>query len=128
MYLKETRGNVTLELLIFFVLIASSIWLSMGIYQTLKAQSALREISYLAARQIAINSKLENYWRDPALYQELAQKNNLKSLELFITCENSLCKNGNQIKVRAVAKSESGFFSINLENSSAAVSNKFMSD
>ncbi len=128
MFLKQKSGNITLELLIFFLLISTASWLAVGIFEASKTRNTLEEISYLAARQIAISKSKKIDWQSQSFKNTLEKTHNLKNLNLEISCENNLCDNGNLINVAASAKSNNGVFSFRLTSRSIAVSNRFSSD
>jgi len=128
MLLKNRIGNVTFELLIFFVVIASAIWLTVGIFEATKIRTSLNEISYLAARQIAINDAMQTTWQSNTFLSELENEHSLQNLNVIVNCKNNSCKNGNEVRVIVRARSVNRVFSFDMKSDSFAVSSKFSSD
>lgn len=128
MLLKQNSGNVTLELIIFFLLIATATWLSVGIFEANKTRTTLDELAHLAARQIAINSSQLQTWQNDSFVRSLEIDHNLKNLQLTIDCENKICKNGSSIEVAISARSANGVFAFDMKSKSVAVSSRFSSD
>lgn len=128
MLLKQRSGNVTIELLIFFLLIGTTIWLSIGIFEASKTRSTLDEISYLAARQIAINSNTLSIWQSSSTSKSLESSHGLKELKIIVECDNNICDNGNLIKVLTKAKSANGVYTFNMQSSAIAISSRYSSD
>lgn len=128
MRLNQKSGNITLELLIFFLLISTASWLAIGIFEASKTRNTLKEISYLAARQIAISEAKKLDWQSKSFMNTLEKTHNLKNLNLDISCEDNMCDNGNLIKVAASANSNNGVFTFRMTHNSIAVSNRFSSD
>jgi len=128
MYLRQNNGNVTVELLSFFLILAVSIWTSVGIFELYKTKTSLNNITYFAITQIAIDEKLRNQWQDAKFIEQLAKSNNLQNLKIEINCENNICKNGNTIEIRTSANSINGFFRFQLQSEKNAITNKYGSD
>lgn len=128
MYLKQNKGNVTVELLSFFLILAVSIWTSVGIFEAYKTKTALNNITYFAITQIAINEKLRNQWQEAKFLDQIAKNNNLQNLKVEINCENNICKNGNIIEVRTSANSVNGVFRFQMQSEKNAITNKYGSD
>ncbi len=92
MYLKQNKGNVTVELLSFFLILAVSIWTSVGIFEAYKTKTSINNITYFAITQITIDEKLRNQWQDARFLEQIAKNNNLQNLKVEINCENNICK------------------------------------
>ncbi len=128
MLLKQKSGNVTIELIIFFLLIGTTIWLSIGIFEASKTRSTLNEISYLAARQIATNQTSLSIWQSSSTTKSFESSHGLQDLKIIIECENNICNNGKSIKVFAQAKSANGVYAFSMKSSATAVSSRYTSD
>lgn len=128
MYLKQNEGNVTVELLAFFLILVVSIWTSVGIFEVYKTRTTLNKITYFASNQIAIDEKLRDQWQDAIFIEQLAKSNNLQNLKVEISCENNTCKNGNLILIRMSTNSAKGVFRFQMQSEKYAVTNKYGSD
>jgi hypothetical protein len=128
MYLKQNKGNVTVELLAFFLILAVSIWTSIGIFEAYKTRTTLSKITYFASTQIAIDEKLRDQWQNAIFVEQLAKNNNLQNLKVEINCENNICKNGNLVQIRTRANSANGIFKFQMQSEKYAITNKYESD
>lgn len=128
MYLKQNKGNVTVELLSFFLILAVSIWTSVGIFEAYKTKASINNITYFAITQIAIDEKQRNQWQDARFLEQIAKNNNLQNLKVEINCKNNICKNGNMIRIRTSANSINGVFRFEMQSEKNAITNKYGSD
>lgn len=128
MYLKRNNGNITIELLSFFLILAACVWTSVGIFEAYKTRTSLNSITYLVVKQIAINEELQNQWQDQLFIDQVAKNNKLKNLKIEIDCENNICNNGNIIQIRTSAESTEGVFRFQIQSEKYAISNKHSSD
>lgn len=128
MHLKNTSGNVAIELIIFFLLIATASWLSLGIFEASKIRNTINEIAYLAARQIATDPAQLQNWQSKTFIRSLEKDHNLRNLQITVDCKDKICNNGNSIQIFASASSMNSVFTFEMTSKSVAVSSRFSSD
>lgn len=128
MYLKNNNANVTIELLVFFLIISFSVWTGLGIFELYRLKSNLNKVSYLAAQQIAFDESKKEIWQNSSFLSDFAKVRSISELEVLVSCENNLCNNGNTIFVNVSGKNLDSIINLKLTSRAVAVSNKFSDD
>jgi hypothetical protein len=128
MSLKDNKANVTIELLVFFLIISFSVWTGLGIFELYKLKSNLDKVSYLAAQQIAFDETKKEIWQNPSFLVDFAKVRSITELEVLVSCENNICKNGNAIFVDVSGKNLDSIINLKLNSKAVAISNKFSDD
>lgn len=128
MFLKNCRGNVTIELLTFFVIISFAVWSSLGVYELYRLRNNLDKFAYLAVQQIAFDIEKKQVWQNQTFLLELASTSKLADFKINIICEDNVCKDGKLITVQASGKNTDSVFGIELEREAKALASKFSDD
>lgn len=128
MFLKNCRGNVTIELLTFFVIISFAVWSSLGVYELYRLRNNLDKFAYLAVQQIAFDIEKKQVWQNQTFLLELASTSKLSEFKINIICEDNVCKDGKLITVQASGKNTDSVFGIELEREAKALASKFSDD
>lgn len=128
MFLKNCRGNVTIELLTFFVIISFAVWSSLGVYELYRLRNNLDKFAYLAVQQIAFDIEKKQVWQNQTFLLELASTSKLADFKINIICEDNVCKDGKLITVQASGKNTDSVFGIELEIEAKALASKFSDD
>ena len=128
MFLKNCRGNVTIELLTFFVIISFAVWSSLGVYELYRLRNNLDKFAYLAVQQIAFDIEKKQVWQNQTFLLELANTSKLSEFKINIICEDNVCEDGKLITVQASGKNTDSVFGIELEREAKALASKFSDD